>query len=43
MGELFSGIHYSAVSKALARLKEEMVSDRRLLSIINELNSHFKT
>ncbi|MBT9175698.1 MAG: Chromosomal replication initiator protein DnaA [candidate division WS2 bacterium] len=43
VGELFGGIHYSAVSKASARLREEMVTDRRLLSIVNELNSHFKT
>ena len=42
VGESFGGTHYSAVSKASARLRGEMVSDKRLLKIVNELDSHFK-
>jgi REP element-mobilizing transposase RayT len=43
IGDLFGGIHYSAVSKASARLREEMISDKRLWELIDELDSHFKT
>jgi REP element-mobilizing transposase RayT len=43
VGELFGGIHYSTVSKASARLKEEMVSDKSLSKLVNYLDSHFKT
>jgi REP element-mobilizing transposase RayT len=42
IGELFGGIHYSAVSKASARLKKEMASDKKLSRMVNELDSHFK-
>ena len=43
IGDLLGGIHYSAVSKASERLKEEMISDKRLSKLIDEVNSHFKT
>jgi putative transposase len=43
IGDLFGGIHYSAVSKASGRLREEMISDQRLSKLVNELDSHFKT
>jgi len=43
IGDLFGGIHYSAVSKASARLREEMISDQRLSKLVDELDSHFKT
>ena len=43
IGNLFGGIHYSAVSKASMRLKEEMMSDKKLLKLIDKLDSHFKT
>lgn len=37
------GIHYSAVSKASARVKKEVALDKKILRLINELDSHFKT
>lgn len=43
IGDLFGGIHYSAVSKASGRLREEMISDQRLSKLVDELDSHFKT
>jgi putative transposase len=43
IGDLFGGIHYSAVSKASGRLREEMIFDQRLSRLVNELDSHFKT
>jgi hypothetical protein len=43
IGDLFGGIHYSAVSKASERLREEMISDKRLSKLIDEVDSHFKT
>jgi chromosomal replication initiation ATPase DnaA len=42
IGVQFSGIHYSAVSKAAARVKKEMASDKDLLKLVNELISRFK-
>jgi len=39
----FGGIHYSAVSKAYSKLKEEMSADKRLSMLVNELDSQFKT
>jgi putative transposase len=43
IGEFFGGIHYSAVSQACGRLREEMISDRRLSRLVHDLESHFKT
>jgi len=44
IGKLFGGIHYSAVSKASARLKEKMASDKKLSKLVNDVtNSHVKT
>jgi hypothetical protein len=31
------------VSKAPESLKEEMISDKKLLELVDELDSHFKT
>ncbi len=42
IGKIFGGIHFSAVSKAVARFKEEMESDRELMKVINKLNSIVK-
>jgi chromosomal replication initiation ATPase DnaA len=43
IGEIFGGIHYSAVSKASGRLKEAMIFDKRLSKLVCEAESHFKT
>jgi len=43
IGDLFGGIHYSAVSKAFERLREEMISDKGLSKLVDEVDSHFKT
>jgi len=43
VGRRFGGIHYSAVSKASGKLKEEMTSDKKLTSLVNEIISQFKT
>jgi REP element-mobilizing transposase RayT len=43
IGEVFGGIHYSAVSKASGRLREEMASDKSLSKLVGEVESHFKT
>jgi REP element-mobilizing transposase RayT len=43
IGDFFGGIHYSAVSQASGRLREEMISDQRLSRLVDELDSHFKT
>jgi len=43
IGELFGGIHYSAVSKAVTRLKQEMLHDKDLASLIEKAKSHVKT
>ena len=43
IGDLFGGIHYSAVSKASGRLREEMIFDQRLSKLVDALDSHFKT
>ncbi len=43
-GKIFGGIHYSAVSKASARLKEKMASDKKLAKLVHEVtNSHVNT
>jgi len=43
IARFFGGILYSAVSKAYSKLKEEMLADKRLSGLIDELDSHFKT
>jgi len=43
IGDLFGGIHYSAVSKASRKLRGEMISDQRLSKLVSELDSQFKT
>jgi len=42
IGRLFGGLHYSAVSKAAARMREAAVTDRELGKIVRSLDSHFK-
>ena len=42
IGKIFGGIHFSAVSKAVVRVKEEMTSDRKLMKVIEELNCRVK-
>ena len=42
ISKLFGGLHYSAVSKASARLRSELEQDKRLFKTLNRLNSHFK-
>jgi putative transposase len=42
IGKIFGGIHFSAVSKASQRLKEEMADDRKLAKHIEKINSIFK-
>ena len=36
--KIFGGIHFSAVSKAVARFKEEMESYRKMMKVIEKLN-----
>ncbi len=43
IGKIFGGIHYSAVSKASARLKEKMASNKKLFKLVNEVISNVKT
>jgi chromosomal replication initiation ATPase DnaA len=43
IGDLFGGIHYSAVSKASGKLRREMISDQRLSKLVSELDSQLKT
>lgn len=43
IGELFGNIHYSAVSKAVTRLKQEMLRDKDLAFLIEKVKSHVKT
>jgi chromosomal replication initiation ATPase DnaA len=38
IGKRFGEIHYSAVSKASARVKEEMASDHALWRLVNALD-----
>ena len=42
IGRLFGGLHYSAVSKAAARVREAMTADRELEKAVRRLDSHFK-
>jgi hypothetical protein len=43
VGKIFGGIHYSGVSKASERLREEMTSDKKLMNLVSEIISQFKT
>lgn len=43
IGKLFGSIHYSAVSKAVTRLKQEMLRDKDLVFLIEKVKSHVKT
>jgi len=43
IGRIFGGIHYSAVSKASARLREKMAGDKKILKLVSEIISHVKT
>ena len=42
IGKMFGGIHYSTVSKVTARVREQMLRDRELSKLMDQLNSHFK-
>lgn len=42
IGRLFGGLHYSAVSKAAARVRGAVATDRELGRIVSRLDSHFK-
>lgn len=42
IGEIFGGIHHSAVSKASGRLEEEIKKDKRLFRLVEEVKSHVK-
>jgi len=43
IGKLFGGIHYSAVSKSVSRLKQEMLRNKDLASLVEKVKSHVKT
>jgi len=43
VGKLFGGIHYSAVSKASWKLKEQMTCDKELAKLVVEIILQFKT
>ncbi len=43
IGELFGGIHYSAVSKVVARLKQEMRYDKDMAYRVEKIKSYVKT
>ena len=42
IGEIFGGIHYSAVSKVSSRLEEEIKRDKRFNRLIDEIKSNVK-
>jgi len=42
IGKLFGGIHFSAISKASDRLRKEIIADKKLANLVNELDSYFK-
>jgi chromosomal replication initiation ATPase DnaA len=42
IGRLFGGVHYSVVSKAADRVREEMLKDKELSKLVSRLDSHFK-
>ena len=43
IGQLFGGFHYSAVSKAAARLEKELSKDKDLAKLVDRLRSNVKT
>lgn len=43
IGRMFGGVHYSAVSKASARLREKMTGDKKLSKLVSGVISHVKT
>ena len=43
IGELFGGMHYSAVSKSSAKLEREMAEDRNLRNLVEDVVSHVKS
>jgi len=43
IGQFFGGLHYSAVSKAYARLENAMTQDSELRNLVKKLVSHVKT
>ncbi|MBF0458283.1 MAG: transposase [Nitrospirae bacterium] len=43
IGELFGGIHYSAVSKIYSRVEEGILKDNILVKYIGDIMSHVKT
>ena len=43
IGELFGGMHYSAVSKSSTRLEQEMAKDKEIATLLKELVSNVKT
>mgnify|MGYP001606169110 CR=1 FL=1 len=43
IGRMFGGVHYIAVSKASARLREKMAGDKKLSKLVSEIISHVKT
>lgn len=42
IGEIFGGIHYSAVSKAAERFKQEMADNKQILKLTGLISSRFK-
>jgi hypothetical protein len=42
IGQVFGGLHYSAVSKAAARLEKELSKDKDLAKIVSRLVSNVK-
>ncbi len=43
IGAIFGGLHYSAVSKAIVRLDQELTENRELRKIVQEIMSNVKT
>jgi chromosomal replication initiation ATPase DnaA len=42
IGERFGGIEAAGVSKAVSRMKEEIVSDKKLSKLVSDIESSFK-
>jgi chromosomal replication initiation ATPase DnaA len=42
IGQVFGGLHYSAVSKAAARLEKELAKDKDLTKLFDRLVSNVK-
>ncbi|MGB9628800.1 MAG: helix-turn-helix domain-containing protein, partial [Thermodesulfobacteriota bacterium] len=42
IGKQFGGIHYSAVSKVANRVREEVLRNRKLSELVDQVISHFK-